>query len=122
MSIEIKPTEILTKPTKFLHKLALGAITGGGGAAQEVIDMGMKQIVPQNELRSFLQWFLTGILTGMIDNDYFHSLVSGISAGASKDLVKALYARYKGKMSVGESTTMPTAPALSYKSYDQEVI
>lgn len=103
-------------PISFLEKFGLGALAGVGGIGGEMALNTIKSVVPQAELAAFLTWMASALLKGAINNKYAENLLAGSSAVAAVDLVKSLYARFKGSK-IATTTTLSSGNATYTQPY-----
>lgn len=90
MSEDITEIDIkdVKKPKKLVKKLAKIGLLGLGAVAQEFVDVKLSEMTGANKaLLSGGEILVSGIAAGSVKNKYAKSFLSGILAGASKDLV-----------------------------------
>ncbi len=89
-------TKDIKKPKKLIKKLAKIGLLGLGAVSQEFLHAQLSEATNVNRVvLSGGEIILGGLATGSIKNKYAKSFLSGIVAGASKDLVSNLISGIK---------------------------
>jgi hypothetical protein len=111
----------LTNPKKIAKKIGKGVILGAGGASQEGLRMLLTKFFPnQNQefISSLVQFIGMGLLNGYVNNEYADSFLSGVIAGAGKDMFKSAKSLL-GKMVSGGVMNSAEAKTIMATSYPQ---
>lgn len=99
--------EDVKKPRKLLKKVFANLLVGGGAVAQEALSGAITMNAPQMNKAALSagQLLVSSIGAGSVKNKLVKNFLNGISAGASKDLVKSITDKITGALAPATNGT-----------------